>query len=61
MIKTDYKYSSINQTQLKELENKILNIVDSFESKTCLGNDFIGWYTYLDNINEEYLETTETE
>ena len=56
MIKTDYKYSSIDLEQLKTIEQRIFDVVNDFENKRCLGNDFIGWYTYLDDVSGELLD-----
>lgn len=56
MIKTDYTYSSLKLKNLKKYENLLIDIVEKFEKKDCLGNDFIGWYDYANKIDKSLVE-----
>ena len=56
MINIDYNYSSIKLHDLKKYEEKIKCVVESFNKRECLGNDYLGWYDYPINIKEELLD-----
>lgn len=55
MIKTDYSYSSIKLEALKIYEKNLNEIVETFTTKKCRGNDYIGWYEYPKNIDQDLI------
>ena len=55
-MKIDYTFSSKKIEDLKIYAKSINKIVDSFQKKECLGNDYIGWYDYPFNISENLIE-----
>lgn len=55
MIKTNYDYSTTKIENLKKYEDKINSIVCKFKEKKCLGNDFLGWYDYPNNLNQDEI------
>lgn len=59
LIKSDYEYSSIKLDDLKPYESDVLSIVKSFESGTCKGCEFIGWYKFIEQFDEEILRRIE--
>jgi glucose-6-phosphate isomerase len=52
-MKLNYTYSSVKYNDLTKYSNEISEIVNKFNKKDCLGNDFLGWYEYPSNITEE--------
>lgn len=52
-MKLNYAYSSVKYNDLTKYSNEISEIVNKFNKKDCLGNDFLGWYEYPSNITEE--------
>ena len=56
MIKTDYEFSSVKVSDLKKYEDKLNEVVIKFENRECLGEDFIGWYEYPNNISDQLIQ-----
>ena len=52
-MELNYGYSSIKLNDLKKYETQINEIVNKFNNKECLGNDYIGWYDYPFNIKDD--------
>ena len=55
-MELNYGYSSIKLNDLKKYETQINEIVNKFNNKECLGNDYIGWYDYPFNIKDDEIE-----
>lgn len=51
MIRLDYSYSSVKLEDLQKYENEIKGIVSNFKSKDCKGNDYLGWYEFVNFID----------
>ena len=50
MIKLDYSYSSTKAEDLQKYEERIKKIVSNFKNKDCKGNDYLGWYEFVNLI-----------
>ncbi len=57
MLKTDYTYSKVKIEDLEKYQKKINDIVTNFKNKTCVGNEYTGWYEYIFNIDETLISS----
>lgn len=54
-MKINFKYSSIKESDIFELEREILEIVGNFEKGNCLGEEYAGWREYPLSVNDEVI------
>lgn len=56
MIKVSYEYSDVKPDDLMGYKNKIENIISKFKNKDCEGNEYLGWYDFVDKIDGDLIE-----